>query len=219
MGKTTAELVREKINGSLYLKEPLKKGLINFSELTRQLLPEIRKENEKAKFESVLIALQRYYDEIKGGGTEDTFKEILSESELMMKNNIVTLAIERNKKTLNLLTNISKEIRWDLGSIMFFIQGLSEITVIIDKKNIKKFDKIKILEKKENMATISIREPDNLKKYSKDVLGFLALLTTTLSDNNINIYDMATTYKEITFVVEEKQLMSAYNTLKKLISN
>ena len=36
------------------------------------------------------------------------------------------------------INEVSKAIRWDMGDIMFIIQGTSEITVILDKKNLKK---------------------------------------------------------------------------------
>ncbi|MBA3063997.1 ACT domain-containing protein, partial [Candidatus Woesearchaeota archaeon] len=58
---------------------------------------------------------------------------------------------------------------------------------------------------------------EKLKAYSKNVHGFLALLTSALSDNNVNIYDISSTYKQIIFVIEEKYLTKAYETLNKLI--
>jgi hypothetical protein len=119
-----------------------------------------------------------------------------------------------------LINEISREIRWDLGDMMFFIQGTGEITIILDKKNEKKFDRIKndLVEKKDNVAVLSLREPDALT-YSKEVPGFLALLTQTLADNNINIYELATTYKQTMFIVHEKNITKAYDALQKLIEH
>ena len=135
-----------------------------------------------------------------------------------MKTKIITLSYERNKKIMNTLNEISKEIRWDAGDIMYFIQGTSEVTVILDEKNEKKFDKLKsqLLEKKDNLATLSVREPESLI-YSKEIPGFLALLTSTLADNQINIYECATTFKQEIFVIHEKDLTKAYDSLTGLI--
>lgn len=220
--KSTSELVKEEINSSIYLKETLKKGLINYSALTRELLPKIKEKNRKANFASVLIAIQRYYDEIDKDNTEfEKFvKENLPNCELIIKNKILTLSYNRTKRVMALINEISREIRWDLGDMMFFIQGTGEITIILDKKNEKKFDRIKndLVEKKDNVAVLSLREPDALT-YSKEVPGFLALLTQTLADNNINIYELATTYKQTMFIVHEKNITKAYDALQKLIEH
>lgn len=217
--KKTAELVREAIKSSLFINETLKNGLINYSALTRVLLPKIQEKNPKANFQSVLITIQRYYDEVKGKKIVKEFKEILKDSELLMKNQIVSITFERNKFVMDKINKISKNIRWDMGDILFFTQGNSEITLVIDKKNKLKLNIIKeyILEEKDNFSILSLREPEKLKAYSKNVQGFLALLTSALSDSHVNIYDISSTYKQIIFVIEEKYLTKAYETLNKLI--
>lgn len=217
--KKTAELVREAIKSSLFINETLKNGLINYSALTRVLLPKIQEKNPKANFQSVLITIQRYYDEVKGKKIVKEFKEILKDSELLMKNQIVSITFERNKFVIDKINKISKNIRWDMGDILFFTQGNSEITLVIDKKNKLKLNIIKeyILEEKDNFSILSLREPEKLKAYSKNVQGFLALLTSALSDSHVNIYDISSTYKQIIFVIEEKYLTKAYETLNKLI--
>ncbi len=218
--EATAQLVKEQINSRIYLKEILKKGLINYSALARELLPKIREQNKKANFSSVLIAIQRYYDEVgkENSEFERFVKQSLPNCELIIKNKIMTLSFNRTKKVMALINEISKEIRWDLGDILFFIQGSGEITVITDKKHEPKFDKIhsELVETKDNLALLSLREPD-AATYSKEVPGFLALLTQTLSDNNINIYESATTFKQTMFIVHEKDITKAYEALNKLI--
>ena len=219
--KSTSQLVKEEINSSIFVLESLKNGIINYSELARQILPKIKGKNNKANFQSVLIAIQRYYDEIKKQESFDIYSDILKDSELIMKNNIVDIALERTKKVIGHINEISKEIRWDMGDIMFVTQGTGEITLIIDKKNLKKFDKLKtsILEKNEGLAILSLREPEDLSSYSKGASGFLALLTTSLADKGINIVELETTYKQTIFVINEKDLSNAYETLSKLIGH
>jgi hypothetical protein len=218
--ETTAQIVKEEINSSVFILESLKKGIINYSELARQLLPKIKKMNNKANFASVLIAIQRYYDEVKEK-TEysDKFREILKDSELIMKTNIVDLTFERTREVMKEVNEIAKTIRWDMGDIMFIIQGTGEVTIIIDKKNLKKFEKIKnrIIEKKEDLALLSLREPEEITSYSRGLVGFFALLSTLLADKDINIWEAATTYKQNIFIIYESDLPKAYETLSKLI--
>jgi hypothetical protein len=219
--EATAQLVKDEIYSSIFLLESLKKGIINYSELARQLLPKIKEQNKKANISSIIISLQRLYEEIKNEKRENSFKEILENSELIMKTNIVDLTLERTKEVTKIVSEISKEIKWDIGDVMFIIQGTSEITVILDKKNLKKFDRVrgKIIEIKENLAMLSLREPEDLSSYSKGVVGFLAFLTSALSDKNINIWEAATTYKQNIFIISEEDLPKAYEILKKLIDH
>lgn len=167
----------------------------------------------------MLIAIQRYYDEIKSPNSKNNFSEILQDSELIMKNKIVSLTLERTKDSLNFIAKLAKKIRWDLGDILFTTQGSGEVTIVLDKKNARIIEKskLKILEKKLDLSIISLREPEELESYSKDEIGFLSLLTTTLGDNKINIYDIATTYKQIIFVIPEKDLTRAYDVLNNMI--
>jgi hypothetical protein len=218
--KTTAELVKEEIKSRLFTNETLKQGLINFSALARELLPKIKTRNKKANFASVLIAIQRYYDEVKSSKSEN-IGELLKDCELIMKNRVSSLTLERNKKVMNLINQVSQSIRWDLGDIMFFIQGSSEVTLVIDKKNEFKFSSLSgsIVEKKTDLALLSLRESGELNKYSKDIPGFLSLLTSTLANSSINIIDIASTYKQIIFVLYEKDLAKAYTTLENLIKH
>jgi hypothetical protein len=217
--EATAQLVKEEIMSSIFLLESLKKGIVNYSELARQILPNIKQNNKKANLSSVIISLQRLYDDVKNQKSEESFGETLRGSELIMKTNIVDLTLERTKEVTKIINEISKEIRWDMGDVMFIIQGTSEITVVLDKKNLKKFDRVKsrILETKEDLAMLSLREPDEISSYSKGMVGFLAFLTSALADKKINIWEAATTYKQNIFIIYESDLSKAYETLKGII--
>ncbi|MBU3913202.1 MAG: ACT domain-containing protein [Nanoarchaeota archaeon] len=219
--KSTAELVKEEISSNLYLNEVLKKGLINYSALTREILSKIKHKNKKANFSSVLIAIQRYYDEIKVTKSENDCGELLKDCELIMKNKISSFTLERTKNVMNLINKISKTIRWDLGDIMFFVQGSGEITVVIDKKNEKKFSGLgkSILEKKEGLTLLSLREAGESTSYSKDIPGFLSFITGKLAEQEINIIDIASTYKQVIFVLYEKDSTKAYTVLDSLIKH
>src|SRR3989339_621570 len=221
--RTTAELMKEEINGSLFIKESLKNDLINYSSLVRLLLARIKRENPKANFASILIAIQRYQDElVKKHSNLENLKKTLASSEIIMKNKIASLTLARTGEAMKFLNEVSRNIKWDQGDIFFTVQGSGEVTVIIDEKNEHKFEKVKetsILEEEKNLALISLRESDSQKEYSKESLGYLSLLTTTLADNGINILDIASTYRQVFFVIYEKDLTKTYNVFSKLIES
>jgi len=220
--EATAQLVKEEIESDMYIRETLKQNLINYSELARHILPKIKEKNKSANFASVLIAIQRYQDDMKKetSAFNNFIKKTMSKCELIIKNRVITLTYERTKKVVSFISNISKEIKWESGDILFCIQGSAEITIIVDEKNESKFDKIKseLIEKGESLASLSLREPEG-EIYSKEIVGFLAFLCGTLAKDNINIYETATTYKQFIFIINEKDVSKAYETLKRLIEH
>jgi len=213
----TADLVRQEIKKNLFVEELLKENLINHSSLARKMLPEIKKINPKATFDSVLIAIKRQVMVLPKTKLVPELKDIIGSSELLMKNEILEITVERNPALFLFLNDLAKSIRWDLGEVFFVVQGSGEITLIIDAKNQEKFSKIKsqIIETRKKLAFISVRESS--KKYSKEVKGYLSFLTNKLTENDINIVEIASTHKQVIFIIEEKDLIKAYGVFNELI--
>jgi len=213
-----AELVRYEIKNSLFIQELLKEGLVNHSALARKTLPSIKKQNKNATFDSVLIAVKRFIPELEKESISVELSKIIANSELIMKNDIVEITTVRTSDIFDWITKFSNKIRWDLGEIFFIIQGSGEITFILDKKNRAYFSKLKnfLIQEEDDLALISIREKAD-KIFSKEVPGYLSLLTTILNDHNINIVEIASTHNQMIFIIKEKDLTKAYDILSNLI--
>ena len=84
------------------LKDCLRKKLVNYSQLSRQI---IKDGNLKSRdFDAVLIAARRYFRKLsKSAAAEDTIRLLLSNSRIEIKNKIVVVVIDRHVYTDDLL--------------------------------------------------------------------------------------------------------------------
>lgn len=145
---TTTELTENYIKEHTSIKYCLKKGLINYSALSRLVSKELSLEKKTTK-EAILIAARRYREKINVRQSELDIIRLFQNSNLDIKNNILVYTIEKSIYPDSLI-DIEREIKKD-HSLFFAIEGTKTITLIIQKQNkeeIEKAFKAKIIEKK-----------------------------------------------------------------------
>src|SRR3989338_7735480 len=120
------KLAEKYILNSPSVKNALKKGLINYSSLARQI---VKNSNlDKKNFDAVLIACRRYYQKIKlEASNEEKILEILKKSKLETKNKMMAVVLEKDIYMPNLISienSVKKQNR-----IFRIIEGASAITL------------------------------------------------------------------------------------------
>ena len=104
------KLTEDYIAAHPFVKDCLKKGLINYSSLTRQICLDLNL-NVKKNFDAVLIACRRYYGKIKTSATsEKKILDILKNSKIEVKNKINAIVLEKDIVFSNLL-DLEKEAK------------------------------------------------------------------------------------------------------------
>ena len=74
------------------LKDALKKGLINYSKLARQIADDMN--IELKNFDAILIACRRYYRKVKGEKVlEEGILDVLKRSKVEVKNKIIAVVL------------------------------------------------------------------------------------------------------------------------------
>lgn len=223
MAQSTPTVVQRAIRNDVFIEAMLARGLINYSALARVLLPQVQQKNRTANFESVLIAIQRFAQNLeKPEPIDKNLREVLAKTEIIMKNDIVQLTFERDKKIYDSILETSKKIRLDVGELFFLIQGSRDISIFLD---MHKANELKSLLKKatnttKRLAIISLREPSykmRENELSREIPGYLAFLTTLFAKNAINIVEIASTHSQMIFVIGEKDLGKAYEVLDECI--
>jgi len=214
----TADLVKGELENDLFLLETLKEGIINYTALARKLLSRIKKENPKTNIESISIAIKRYVIKEKKNYVSKTMKNIIADSQLSTKNDIVHMTFKRTDWISSKIGEISKRIEWDQEDIFLVNQGHGEITVIIDKKNKSLFNDCKkyLIEETNNLSLLSIKEAYSNNSENKkgiDVPGIYSYFISKLSRNSINIIEIISTLSQLTFILKNKDLLNAYKLL------
>ncbi|MFH1642008.1 MAG: ACT domain-containing protein [Nanoarchaeota archaeon] len=193
------------------IKDCLRKGMINYSALTRQISSHIGLDL-KINFDAILIACRRYSRKLKKEMVmEDKIMEILKQSKLGLKNKIVVVVIEKDIY-FNHLLELQKDIK-DKAEVFHVIEGSSTITLITAdefKGHIEKLFKTKVLKITSNLAEVTLKSPNDLEKTT----GVIAYLTSLLAENGINIIETMSTWTDTLFVINEEDIGRVMEVLK-----
>ena len=194
-----------------FVKDCLKKGLINYSSLTRQICLDLNLDAKKS-FDAILIACRRFYNKIKSEATiEKKILEILKSSKIEVKNKINTLVLEKNIFFPNLI-DIEKEAKKSMETF-HIVEGATAITIITSDDfavRIRQVFKNKIIRENKNLVEIILKSPKEIETTA----GVISYLYSLLGENGVNVYDTLSCWTETIFLVEEKDLSRVMELLR-----
>lgn len=190
---TIAQNVRNHLRNKPYLLEALEKGIVNLSELSRQIQEELKIENMSA----VKAALRRFSEELQKHKQkrEEKVLQILKRSALAVY----------DRKAVVITT---KEIDTKTG---MKVDLLGKVVHLLDRSDMPQ--RISALVKHDNCTMIVIHSPEELEATP----GVVAFLTTLLSEQNVNIIEFISCWTETIIVVEKKDSLKAYEVLSNLV--
>lgn len=193
------------------IKDCLRKGLINYSSLTRHIVSDYNLDLKK-NFDAVLIACRRYFRKIKKENfLEKRIINILRQSKLEVKNRIIVVVVEKDVY-FDRLIELHKEIKRK-AEVFHVIEGSKTITLVTISEflgYIQKLFKGKIVKITEDLAEITLKSPEDLEKTP----GVIAYLATLLAENGINIMETMSTWTDTLFVVSENDIAKVMGLLK-----
>ena len=133
-----SEETRKYILNHLSVKDCLKKGVINYSALSRVILEDLGLPEKKMSSEAILVAARRFKDEFDKKSSDKEIMTLYSNSNIDIKNNIVVFTLMKNVYPESLV-EIEKDIKKN-NDLFFSIEGTKTITIILQyKKFIKMF--------------------------------------------------------------------------------
>ncbi len=194
-----------------YVKDCLKKDLINYSSLTRQICSDLDL-NLKKNFDAVLIACRRYFRKIKSEATtEKKIIDILKNSKIEVKNKINSIILEKNIVFANLL-ELEKEAKKFLETF-HIIEGTASITIITTddfSKKVKQVFRNKIIKEYPNLVEVILKSPREIVTTA----GVISYIYSLLGENGINVVDTLSSWTDTIFLVEEKDLSRVMEFLR-----
>ena len=189
----------------------LKKGLINYSSLTRNICKDLNLDLNK-NFDAVLIACRRYYRKVsKEPVLEDKIINILKDSKLEVKTKIVVVLVEKNIYYGNLI-ELQKEVK-KKAELFHIIEGSNTMTIITAHEFlgiVKKLFKNKIIKISEGLAEVTLKSSEDMENTP----GVVAHLSTLLAENGINIIETMSTWTDTLFVIAEKDIARVMGLLR-----
>jgi aspartokinase len=190
---TIAQNVRTHLRNKPYLLEALEKGIVNLSELSRQIQEELNIDNTSA----VKAALRRFSEELQKHKQkrEEKVLQVLKRSALAVY----------DRKSVIITT---KEINTKTG---MKVDLLGKVVYLLDRSDMP--ERITALVKHDNCTMIVMHSPEELEATP----GVVAFLTTLLSEQNVNIIEFISCWTETIIVVEKKDSLKAYEVLSNLV--
>ncbi len=190
---TTAQSVRSYLRNKPYLLEALEKGIVNLSELARQIQQELKTSNTTA----TKAALRRFAEELQKHKQkrEEKVLQILKKS---------GIAVYDRKSVIITAKEISAK-----NGMKVDLPG--KFVYLLDRADLP--ERISTLVKHDNCTMIVVNSPEELENTP----GFVAFLTTLLAEQNINIIEFISCWTETVIVVEKKDSLKTYEALSNLV--
>jgi hypothetical protein len=188
-----AQEVRNYLRNKPYLLEALEKGIVNLSELSRQIQQELKMGNTAA----TKAALRRYAEELqkRKQKREEKVLQILKRSGIAVYDRKAVIITAKE-------IDVKNSMKVDLQNKYVYLFDRAELP-----------ERISTLIKHDNCTMIVINSPEELEA----TVGVVAFLTTLLAEANVNIVEFVSCWTETIVVVEKKDSLKAYETLTNLI--
>ena len=190
---TIAQNVRSHLQNKPYLLEALEKGIVNLSELSRQIQEELKIGNTSA----VKAALRRFSEELQKHKQkrEEKVLQILKRSSIAVYDRKSVIIASKEMNTKN-------GMKVDL---------LGKFVYLLDRGDVP--ERINALVKHDNCTMIVMHSPEELEATP----GVVAFLTALLAEQNVNIIEFISCWTETIIVVEKKDSLKAYEVLSNMV--
>jgi aspartokinase len=191
---TTAQDVRNYLRNKPYLLEALEKGIVNLSELSRQVQQELKTSNTIA----IKAALRRFSEELQRHKQkrEEKVLQLLKRSSITVYDRKSVIITAKEMTTKN-------GMKVDL---------LGKFVYLLDRSDLP--ERITTLIKHDNCTMIVVNSPEELENTP----GVVAFLTALLAEQNINIIEFISCWTETIIVVEKKDSLKTYEALSNMIT-
>jgi hypothetical protein len=190
---TIAQQVRSYLRNKPYLLEALEKGIVNLSELSRQIQQELKTGNAVA----IKAALRRFAEELQ------RHKQKREEKVLQLLKRSGIAVYDRKSVIIT-----AKEIALKNG---LKVDLPNKYVYLLDRADLPQ--RISTLVKHDNCTMIVINSPEELEA----TVGVVSFLTTLLAEANVNIVEFVSCWTETIIVVEKKDSLKTYETLTNLV--
>ena len=190
---SVAQNVRNYLRNKPYLLEALEKGIVNLSELARQIQKELEAEEPSA----IKAALRRYSGELQ------KHKQKREEKVLNLLRRSSIAVYDRKSVIIT-----GKELNMETG---MKVDLLDKFVYLLDRSDLP--ERVTALVKHENCTMIVVHSPKELEATP----GVVAFIATLLAEQNVNIVELISCWTETIIVIEKKDSLKVYETLSNLV--
>jgi aspartokinase len=213
---TISHLVEKMINSRPLLYQAIEQDIVSFGNLAAQLEIDIGKElGKEVKRSAIVMALRRYAEKIQ---TKSIIPKFDFHSEINMKTNLCDIAIRKSPDLFLKLEKIYKVVDYGKGDTLNIIHGNYEVSIVTNMKHLptikKELTGEKIIKVELDLVGLSL----NFSEKFLYTPGVIATVVRKLTWEDINIYELISTFTELTFIISKKDSTKGYNALQSLVN-
>lgn len=202
------------IRGYPFIEDGLSKGIVNYSAFAREIKPQIEKKLYKPVTEgAIVMALKRISEKLV---KQDSKKTEVNLSDLTVRSNLSEYTFLNSATLPEKISELFNQIRSRKDSFCALSEGIRETTFVVSSNlvgDVEKTLKTEVLAVKfNNLASITIRLP----KEVVYIPGVYYQILKILAWENVNVVEVLSAYTELTIVVNNKNIDSAFSALKNL---
>lgn len=210
MMESIAKKTAQYVLGRPFVKECLKKGLVNFSSLARKIIEEER--FSKKDFDAVVVALRRIREKsLPSSEFEKKIVSLLKKGKLEMKNKISVVVLDDHAVLSQLAKIVNSAV--ENNETLHLVHGSRTFTIITSfeiSQQIAHVFRSNVVSEKNNLVEIVLRTGREIESTP----GVVAFLYSRFAENGINIIETLSSWTETLFVIEEKDVEKAIEALK-----
>jgi len=215
---TVSHIVKKIVSEQPFVEEGLGSGIISVANLAEKFQPGIEKElGKKVQLPAIVMALRRHSEVIAEQRRKS--KSFDYNGEILMKTGICDFTVLKSPSLMNKLKSVQSLVNYERGDTLNVIIGNNEVSIVTNEKHIEKLVQFlsgeKILNKEKSLVSVTIVFTSDDFTHTPGVI-FNAV--RKLSWENINIYEIISTMTELTFILDNKDSMKAYNVLHDMVS-
>ncbi len=206
---------------SSFLTEGLGRGLINLSELARQLQPQLESDLWKPVGQAaVVMALRRVAERLPQQPVGGSSVARLSNKtgELTTRTELTEFTFRYSDCTHECHQRLLAMAEPMRGAFVTVTRGVNEVMVVCSRSLIpvveEAFSGERILVRQENLNAVTL----HLHPDTKRTPGVYHAVLKQLAWDKINLVNMICTYTELTILLEQNQTGAAFSVLSRMIT-
>lgn len=205
--------VQKFLDSDFIIRKCLFRNILSLRALSRHIIKEL--ELKESNMDAVISAIRRYKRTEKAESS-DKIRKIFSKIKVTTRSNIVDIRVQKNKANMENISKLNSAIDIEKGEIMRIIQAEQSITIIIDDKNLDKFNNIfskrDIISLDRNLVEVNLQ----FTEEAQNVKGIVALVTSSLNAEGINVVEIMSSAPELLIIVKKEDLLKVLGVVDNL---
>ena len=218
--RTIASTVAAFIKTKPYLSSALSDGIINLTSLARQIQPDIETVMRKTVNRgAIVMSLKRVSDNAEFSTDSAKIIGVLKNmGNITVRSSLIDYSFSISETLLLNQAHLLKKIEHKKEVFYTSSRGVAESNIIVSQNISELVDTIFHAEtchsKVENLSSITIKLPTE----NVTIPGIYYFIFQRLSWEGINVNEIISTSNEFTILIDEQQVSSAFEEIKKLKS-